>query len=131
MTTPGGGTAAGRPRPADVVRAASGEGAGGGAWDQAWEAALAELEMDVAAAEAMLALDRIAEAPRRDPWQPPVGLGPLPVALADRARALLERQLATAQALSEAAQLSRKHTRALQSLKTTPPSSPVYVDTPA
>ena len=55
----------------------------------------------------------------------------LPVALADRARALLERQLATAQALSEAAQLSRKHTRAVQALKTTPPSSPVYVDTPA
>ncbi len=131
MSSPDGGATTGTRRPADVVPAGANAPTGGEGWHEAWEAALAELEMDVAAAEAMLALDRIADAPPRDPWEPPVGLGPLPAALGDRARALLERQLATAQLLSEAAQLSRKHTRAVQALKATPPSTPVYVDTPA
>ncbi|WP_182112589.1 MULTISPECIES: hypothetical protein [unclassified Actinotalea] len=100
-------------------------------WDAAWEAALATLEMDVAQAEAMLALDRIAEAPPRDPWSPPSGLGPLPLALADRARTLLDRQIDVGRRLAEAAELSRRHHRAAQALRQAPPSVPVYLDTPA
>lgn len=100
-------------------------------WDAAWEAALTALELDVAAAEATLTLDHIADAPPRDPWAPPVGLGPLPATLADRARALLERQLETGRRLAEAAELSRRHSRAAQALRQSPPPLPVYLDTPA
>lgn len=100
-------------------------------WGAAWEAALTELEVDVAAVEAMLALDRIAEAPPRDPWAPPVGLGPLPAPLVDRARTLLDRQIEVGRRLAEAAELSRRHSRAAQALRQAPPSVPVYLDTPA
>lgn len=100
-------------------------------WDAAWEAALAELELDVAAAEAMLTLDHIADAPPRDPWAPPLGLGPLPAPLVDRARTLLDRQIEVGRRLAEAAELSRRHSRAAQALRQAPPSGPVYLDTPA
>lgn len=133
MSTPGGPTAPRPSRATGVVPASPGPGEPprDRGWDEAWESALAELEMDVAAAEAMLALDHIADTPPRDPWEPPQGLGPLPAALAERARALLERQLATAQRLAEAAQASRKHARAVEAIRATAPSTPVYVDTPA
>ena len=100
-------------------------------WDAAWEAALTALELDVASAEGMLALDHIADAPPRDPWAPPVGLGPLPASLADRAQALLDRQIETGRRLAEAAELSRRHSRAAQALRSGPPSVPVYLDVPA
>ena len=100
-------------------------------WDAAWEAALTVLELDVAAAEGMLALDHIADSPPRDPWAPPIGLGPLPASLTDRARALLERQIETGRRLAEAAELSRRHSRAAQALRSGPPSVPVYLDLPA
>ncbi len=101
------------------------------AWDAAWEAALGELELDVAAAEAMLTLDHIADAQPQSPWAPPVGLGPLPAPLVDRARALLDRQIEVGRRLAEAAELSRRHSRAAQALRQVPPSVPVYLDTPA
>ena len=100
-------------------------------WDAAWESALAALEIDVAAAEAMLSLDHIADAPPRDPWAPPAGLGPLPAPLVDRARTLLDRQIEVGRRLAEAAELSRRHSRAAQALRQAPPSVPVYLDTPA
>lgn len=100
-------------------------------WDAAWEQALATLEIDVAAAEHMLTLGHIAQAPPRDPWAPPVGLGPLPVVLADRARAVLDRQLDVARRLAEAADLSRRHSRAAEALRSAPPPTPLYLDTPA
>lgn len=100
-------------------------------WGAAWEAALAELELDVAAAEAVLALDHIADAPQRSAWTPPAGLGPLPAPLAERARALLDRQLEVGRRLAEAAELSRRHSRAAQALRQAPPAVPVYLDTPA
>lgn len=100
-------------------------------WDAAWAAALTELELDVATAEQMLVLGHIADHPPRDPWAPPVGLGPLPAALVERATALLDRQLELATRLAEAADLSRRHSRAAQALRSQPPAVPVYVDTPA
>lgn len=100
-------------------------------WDAVWEAALTSLEIDLDLAEAMLSLDHIADNPPRDPWAPPQGLGPLPATLADRARALLDRQIETGRRLAEAADLSRRHSRAAQALRSVPPAVPVYLDTPA
>jgi hypothetical protein len=99
-------------------------------WVRAWEAALEALEVDLGLAEQMLALRDAALDPP-DPWQPPVGLGPLPAELADRARALLERQLETARRMGEAAALARRHARAAQGMRARGESAPVYVDTPA
>lgn len=99
-------------------------------WDAAWGDALSALELDLDLAERMLALGHLAQDPP-DPWAPPVGLGPMPLALVDRARTLLDRQIAVARQVAEAADLSRRHSRAVQAMRTQPPSSPVYVDTPA
>lgn len=96
----------------------------------AWESALAALEVDVVAAERMLALDRIAQTPVSR-WAPPTGLGPLPLALADRAKALLDRQIEVGRRLAEAAELSRRHLRAAHAMRATEPSAPVYLDLPA
>lgn len=96
-------------------------------WDSAWAAALAELEMDVEAAERMLTLDRIAEAPPAG-WTPPSGLGPLPATLLDRAKALLSRQLEVGRRLAEAAELSRRQLAAAQAHRATAESAPVYID---
>ena len=100
-------------------------------WDVAWAQALEALELDVAEAERTLALGHIAHDPPRDPWAPPAGLGPLPLALVERASALLDRQLELATRLAEAADLSRRHSRAAEALRSRPPASPVYLDTPA
>lgn len=105
--------------------------ASAGQWEAAWASALTALELDVEAAEHMLALDHIAAAPPRDPWAPPVGLGPLPATLGDRARALLDRQVEVGRRLAEAADLSRRHSRAAHAMRQVPPAVPVYLDTPA
>lgn len=90
------------------------------AFHDQWEAALSDLELEVAAAEDLLAhLHRDAEAPPaapRRPWVPPTGLGPLPAPLADRARALAERQTRTAEALGRAIVLNRRQARAVDVL---------------
>ena len=99
-------------------------------WDAAWGDALSALELDVDLAEQMLALGHLAQDPP-DPWAPPAGLGPMPLTLVDRARTLLDRQIAVARQVAEAADLSRRHSRAVEAMRTQPPSSPVYVDTPA
>lgn len=106
----------------------SGEPDGG--WDAAWEEALAALELDVDLAEQMLTLDHLADRPAAT-WAPPTGLGPLPVALADRARAVLARQIEVGRRLAEAADLNRRHSRAAEAMRSAPPAAPVYVDTPA
>ncbi|KGM10239.1 hypothetical protein [Cellulomonas bogoriensis] len=120
----------------DPTRRTAGPSPSGGpgpepGWDQAWAEALDALELDVTAAEQMLTMDHIADDPPRDPWAPPAGLGPLPLALADRARAVLDRQLEVGRRLAEAADLSRRHSRAAQALRSAPPAAPVYLDTPA
>lgn len=100
-------------------------------WQNAWSTALASLEMDVAEAESMLALDRVFDEVARDPWTPPANLGPLPAHLVERARTLLARQLSVSKELASAARNSRKHDRALTHLQAATPSPPVYLDTPA
>lgn len=100
-------------------------------WDEAWAGALEALELDVAEAEAMLSVDHIFEATARDPWTPPVNLGPLPAHLAERARTLLGRQLEISRQLASAARNSRKHDRAISHMQWNTPAPPVYLDTPA
>ena len=91
-----------------------------------WAAALTDLELDVAEAEASLHADH-APAPSTD-WQPPTNLGPLPASLRTRAEALLARQTEVARQVTEAAALSRRHARAVQSMRANGPARPVYVD---
>lgn len=100
-------------------------------WDSEWANALGELEMNVAEAESMLAIDRVFAEQARDPWTPPVGLGPLPAHLVERARTLLARQLQVSRELASAARNSRRHDRAVSHLQLTSPAPPVYLDTPA
>jgi hypothetical protein len=69
-----------------------------GDWRDAWTSALDELEMDVAATEAMLAdVRRLNETPGANPWQPPQELGALPLELKPRADEILTRQFAAAE----------------------------------
>jgi hypothetical protein len=70
------------------------------AFHSEWARALEALDLDVAAAEAMLAGEHaLRDNPTPDHWRPPVGLGPLPLDLLPRADAILTRQLAAAHAL--------------------------------
>ena len=101
------------------------------AWPDAWEQALDELELDVAAAERLLAAAHgagVMLAPVRT-WRPPVMLGPLPASLEERARTLRDRQLEVARAVSEAAVRSRRQLAATRAvLGTVAERRPVYVD---
>lgn len=97
-------------------------------WTTAWEDALTALELDVEATERVLDHDHVPAPP--DPWAPPTGLGPLPAELADRARALLARQVELSRRVAEAAILARKHGQAAQAMRSVPPAVPVYLDTP-
>jgi hypothetical protein len=109
----------------------AGPGTTAPAWDAAWSQALAELELGVDEAEQLL---RAGHAERTAPlrvvtWQPPSGLGLLPAPLVDRARALHARQLRVAQQLAEAAAHSRRQLRAVEGMRATAESAPVYLDT--
>jgi hypothetical protein len=99
------------------------------AWEAAWTAALTELELDVADAEALLRADHLAHPARTTPWIPPAGLGPLPASLLDRARTLLDRQLDVARRTAEQALLSRRHVIAVDAMRDRPAAVPVYLDT--
>ncbi len=118
-------------------RPTSGPPAGAGSFTAAWEQALAELELEVSAAEDLLGrLHRQAELPPatlRQPWAPPAGLGPLPLPLADRARALADRQAHVAEALARAMVLNRRQARAAGALadaraQQRAPQGAVYLD---
>ncbi len=109
----------------------AGVGSAAPAWDTAWSDALAELELSVDEAEALL---RAGHAERTGPlraatWQPPSGLGQLPAPLVDRARAILTRQLRVAQQLAEAAAHSRRQLRAVDGMRADSEASPVFIDT--
>lgn len=100
-------------------------------FDAAWVEALTSLEMDVATAEAMLDNDHLPSVEavaRLAAWQPPTGLGPLPASLLDRAQALADRQLSAAEAITRAMIANRRHLAALNEIRATPPSRPVYLD---
>lgn len=97
-------------------------------WTEAWEHALAGIEMDVERAEALLAAGTTTSPPVI--WSPPEGIGLIPRALEVRARALLERQLELATHLAAAARDSRRHDRVLSRMTSTEQRPPVYFDTP-
>ena len=96
-----------------------------------WEQALADLEIEVERAEELLRVAHLPTPPEvavRATWQPPAGLGPLPVPLLDRARALHTRQLDVARRLAEQAAVSRRHLAATAALRARPDAVAVYVD---
>jgi hypothetical protein len=98
-------------------------------WTAAWTAALRELELDLERAEELLTGEHAlrADAPVAA-WTPPTHLGPLPTSLAGRAQALLDRQLATAAALTRAVTASRQHLALANRLDNEPASRPLYLD---
>lgn len=65
-----------------------------------WDAVLTGLEADLASA--LAASDAGGDAPEAERWQPPVGLGPLPTELEQRARALASAQQAVLAHLRDA-----------------------------
>jgi hypothetical protein len=100
-------------------------------WQQAWAAALDALELDVAAAEALLADgQRTRDLPAADPWSPPAGLGPLPLDLRPRADGILTRQLAAATDLVRALATTRRQAAAAGRLETGGSGAPrpAYLD---
>ena len=102
-------------------------GARAAGWSSAWSDALAELELGVDEAEALIRIGH--EVAPVAPWIPPTHLGQLPAPLLERAQALLARQLQVAVSLAEAAEHSRRHLRAMEHLRATPEAIPVYLDT--
>lgn len=96
-------------------------------WHARWESALAELELDLERAEAILASDHL-PVPDRG-WRPPSGLGPLPAPLRERAQLLVDRQIDVAQRMAASLVANRRHARALGSMRAGTPAVPVYVDT--
>jgi hypothetical protein len=100
-------------------------------WHCAWAAALDELEMDVAATEALLTGEHAArEHPPADRWSPPAGLGPLPLDLRPRADAILARQIAATEALARAMIANRQQAALLDRVQTAqrPAPRPAYLD---
>jgi hypothetical protein len=100
-------------------------------WLSAWSAALDELEMDVEAAESLLADDHMMrDTPVRDPWAPPAGLGPLPLELRPRADAILARQIATAESITRALATNRRQAAVTARIETGGQSAarPAYID---
>jgi hypothetical protein len=101
-------------------------------WDAAWVEALDRLELDVAATEQLLqALHSDADLPPVTPgeWTAPVGLGPLPAALRERAGALLQRQLETARLVATELATTRRHANAVRAASRRDVVRPLFVDT--
>ena len=91
-----------------------------------WVAELTRLEADVALAESVL---RTNEAPVLPPWQRPTVSGPLPSELVDRARLVLERQLAVAHRLTQRLNATGKERALHQRFRDTAHADvPVYLD---
>ena len=91
-----------------------------------WVAELTRLEADVALAESVL---RTKEAPVLPPWQRPTVSGPLPSELVDRARLVLERQLAVAHRLTQRLNATGKERALHQRFRDTAHADvPVYLD---
>lgn len=99
-------------------------------FQHAWAAALEELELDVAAAEALLRSGHV-DPPATVPadWQPPSGLGPLPEQLRERAAAVLRRQAAAAEQLARTIGTNRQQAAFAARLETGRAARrPAYVD---
>ena len=91
-----------------------------------WVAELERLEADVALAESVL---RANEAPVLPSWERPVVRGPLPAELHDRARLVLERQLAVAHHLTQRLTATGKERALHERFRDTAHADvPVYLD---
>ncbi len=102
-----------------------------GCWQARWEAALAEFEVDLEVAEALLRaahLPDVTEVAQVASWRPPADLGPLPAPLLTRAQSVLERQLEVAGQLAQAAAASRRQMATARALRARPEAVPVYLD---
>ena len=99
-------------------------------WREAWTAALDELELDVAAAEAMLADDhRHAEHEPASLWKPPTELGALPLELRPRADEILTRQLRAAEEIARRMVATRQQMTMNAKIETGEAvKRPVYLD---
>lgn len=103
----------------------------GGDWAGAWTAALDELEADVVEVEEMLVADhRQRDNPITNAWQPPPGLGPLPLDLRPRADSILNRQIAAARAVTLALATTRRQAAVAARIETGQQGTPrpAYVD---
>lgn len=103
-----------------------------GAWRSAWTAALQSVELDVDAAEELIAKMHggTEEPPTPVPagdWVDPSALGPMPVEFGDRARMLLQRQADVSQRLAEAMWQARSQRRGLSKFDAAE-KRPVFVD---
>ena len=101
------------------------------AWDVAWSAALDAMELAADEVERLLRHRDLPETapPAATAFTPPPDLGPLPVALADRARRLMQRQLDLARELSTAIAGNRQQARLVSRLhREADTSVPVFVD---
>lgn len=99
-------------------------------WREAWNAALDELEMDVAATEEMLADGhRMAETPASNLWRPPQDLGGLPLELKPRADEILTRQLAAAHKIARRLTATRQQQAVTARIETGERNKrPAYLD---
>lgn len=100
------------------------------AWESAWSDALAALELDLTRAEHLLAdPTRAADVPTRPAWVAPDLPGPIPESLVPRARAIADRQLRIAEALSRAVVAARGELRLTERLQAqNDRSTPVFFD---
>jgi hypothetical protein len=111
--------------------------AGGGTSERelAWVRALAEMERGADHAEDLLRQARRPEATDvevdvavTEPWSAPRGLGPLPLTLAPRAAALVERQRDLVRRTAEQLGEHRRLLRTSDGLRTRAAAAPVYLD---
>lgn len=99
-------------------------------WQLSWEQALADLELDLDTAQALLQSvhDNDDLPAGLGSWAPPAGLGPLPATLAERAQLVLERQIAIIEQVAHAATRSRQHLEMQRRMSEQAPSRPLFVD---
>jgi hypothetical protein len=87
-------------------------------WHVEWASALDALEADVSKVEQMILDDhRFRNHPLSDPWNPPPGLGPLPLDLVPRADEILSRQMAATKAIIIAIAVNRRQAAAVSRIE--------------
>jgi len=100
-------------------------------WDTAWVAALDAMEVEADEVERLLRHRDVLENAPVTPvtFTPPEGLGPLPLALADRARRLVQRLLVLSRELTIAMAGNRQQARLVSRLhREAVETVPVFVD---
>ena len=101
-------------------------------WRAEWEAALTQLDLDLDAAEALLAATRggsdVEAVAALGSWTPPAGIGRLPESLQERAQAVLARQLRVIEDVAHAAVRSRQQLEVSRRMAPAQPATPLFVD---